>query len=406
VVRSQEMDKTVVARAKCSVRLTKKGSEMSGEYLGSPKRRSLLRATGAGMFGPVGLGLFGGIRVATAQPLPAQVPEVDRLVVTVVTDSYHHAFEPTRKIGDMQVQRFAFALSKAPPDKALQNEWGLALHLESKRGDEARQALIDFGYTSPTLLNNLELLRVDPARLDALVLSHGHYDHFGGLVGFLKANGGRLRKGLPFYLGGEECFCTREAGVGDAAGNFGALDRRAIADANLEVRFAERPSMVADHMFTTGWIPAESFEKVLAPTRMAVGISDGVGCEPAKMPAAKQNVTKIPDDFQHEQATCVHVKGKGLVVMTSCGHRGVVNSVRTAMKVSGIDKVHAVLGGFHLAPHPEEYLRETVMALKALSPDFAIPMHCSGEAFIATAQREFGPKAVRSSTGSRFVFGA
>lgn len=254
--------------------------------------------------------------------------------------------------------------------------------------------MVGFGYTPQTLLNNLELLRIDPTQIDALVLSHGHYDHFGGLVGFLEANAARLRKGLPFYLGGEECFCTREAGVGDAAGNFGALDRAAIAQAGLEIRFAERPSVVADHAFTTGVIPAESFEKVLAPMRMTVGLQGGVGCDPAKMPPEKREVTKIPDDFRHEQAICVHVRGKGLVVMTSCGHRGVVNSARTAIKVSGVDKVHAVLGGFHLAPHAPDYLRETVESLQALSPDFVIPMRCSGENFIGVVQREMGPQAV------------
>ena len=114
----------------------------------------------------------------------------------------------------------------------------------------------------------------------------------------------------------------------------------------------------------------------------------------------------MPDDFQHEQATVFVVKGKGLVVLTSCGHRGVVNSVRTAQKVTGVDKVHAVLGGFHLAPHTADYQRQTAEALKALSPDWLIPMHCSGESFIAIAQQVLGDKVIRSSTGTRFVFGS
>ena len=212
-------------------------------YLGSRSRRRLLGASGATAFTGLLGGLLSGIETATAQALSGAVPEVDRLSVRVVTDSYHHAFEPGRRIGDVNVERYAFALSKEPPRKALQNEWGLAMHLESARGTETRQVMIDFGYTPETLNNNLELLGIDPARLDALVLSHGHYDHFGGMVGFLQAHRAKLKPGLPFYLGGEECFCTREAGVGASAGSFGALDRKAIADAKLRVMFAEKPCL-------------------------------------------------------------------------------------------------------------------------------------------------------------------
>jgi 7,8-dihydropterin-6-yl-methyl-4-(beta-D-ribofuranosyl)aminobenzene 5'-phosphate synthase len=344
-------------------------------------------------------------RPARAQALSGPVPEVDSVAVRVVTDSYHHAFEPSRKVGDMAIQRYAFALAKdRPPRKALQNEWGLSLHLESRRGADTRQVLIDFGYTPETLNNNLELLGIDTGSLDALVLSHGHYDHFGGMNGFLAHHKARLRRELPLYLGGEECFCTREAGVGDAAGDFGTLDRQAIADAGLKVLYADRPSVIAGHAFTTGMIARASFERVLAPSRMKPGFANGVGCKPEGLAEAKRNVAIIPDDFEHEQATCFNVKGKGLVVMTSCGHRGVVNSVRRAMAVSGVNKVYAVLGGFHLAPHPPEYLRETVAALEEINPDFLIPMHCTGEAFISIAMQKMGSKVIRSSTGSRFTF--
>ena len=377
-------------------------------YLAAPSRRRLLSAgTGSLALAAAG-GLFGG-RVAQARTLdsPAAVPVVDRLAVRVFTDSYHHAFEPARTVAGVQVQRLGFAVApRTPPQRTLQNEWGLALHLESTRGSETRQVLVDFAYTSETLLNNLLLAGIDPAKLDALALSHGHYDHFGGMVGFLKANKGKLKTGLPFYLGGEECFCTRELNVQGDAGSFGAMDRQAIQDAGLTVTFAEKPSILADHGFTTGWIPADSFERVLAPTRMSVGMDGGLGCAPAGMPEAKRNLTKVPDDFQHEQATAFHVKGRGLVVMTSCGHRGIVNSVRTAIKVSGVTKVHAVLGGFHLAPHAPEYQRQTLSELQALNPDLLIPMHCSGETFVSMVQQAMPERFVRSSTGTRFIFAA
>lgn len=377
------------------------------DHLGSAERRRLLRATPGSIAFALAGGLLGPGRIASAQPLQSgTVPQVDRLSVRVVTDSYHHAFEPTRTLRDLRIERYAFGLKKDAPPRTLLNEWGLSLYLESARGAELKRVLIDFGYTAPTLLNNLELLGIDPGALDTMVLSHGHYDHFGGLVGFLQAHRARLKPETPFVLGGEECFCTREAGVGDAAGNFGALDRDAIRAAKLQVQFAERPSLIAGHGFSTGRIPADSFERVLAPTRMSVGIRNGQGCAPEGLPEAKRSATTmVPDDFQHEQATAFVVKDKGLVVMTSCGHRGIVNSVATAQKVSGVNKVHAILGGFHLAPHAPEYWRQTVEAIQGLQPDWLIPMHCSGEGFIAQAVQAMGDKVVRSSTGTRLTFG-
>jgi len=137
-----------------------------------------------------------------------------------------------------------------------------------------------------------------------------------------------------------------------------------------------------------------------------VGVKDGVGCFPDKLPEAKRTASVIPDDFEHELATCFNVKGRGLVLLASCGHRGIVNSVKRAMEVSGVKKVHAVAGGLHLAPQKEDYVRETVSALKEINPDCVIPMHCTGEVFISMVQKEMGDKFVRSYTGSRYVFGA
>ena len=265
--------------------------------------------------------------------------------------------------------------------------------------------MIDFGFTPETLNNNLGMLKIAPEDIDALILSHGHYDHFGGLIGFLRANRARLRADLPLYLGGEECFCTRELTLGTPQ-DFGYLDRKALAETTLKVMFAEAPAVVGGHAFTTGRIPTNTFERVLSPTRMTVGIHDGVGCYPDKRPESKRTAAVIPDDFAHELATCFNVKGRGLVVLTSCSHRGVVNTVKRAMDVSGVRKVHAVAGGFHLAPHKEDYVHETVAALKEINPDYIIPMHCTGELFIDVVQREMPNQFIRSYTGSRYSFGA
>ncbi|HVL36314.1 MAG TPA: MBL fold metallo-hydrolase [Burkholderiales bacterium] len=374
-------------------------------YLGSRAPRRLFAAAGTGL--GLANGVFTGIEVDVAPPLQAPPPAVDRLAVTVVTDSYHHNFEPSGRFGTVAVERFQLPPTSDPPRRVLQNEWGLSLHVESVLGDEARRVLVDFGYTHETLANNLELIGIDVARLDALVLSHGHYDHFGGMAGFLVAHRRKLKPALPLYLGGEECFCARETGSPEAPRNFGVLDRRRIAEANLRVLFADRPALLAGHGFTSGWIPKVSFETPAQPSRMRVGLdADGLGCAAARLPLEKRSATLLVDDFQHEIASCYHVKDRGLVVMTSCGHRGVVNTVMAAKAVSGITRVHAIIGGFHIMPMPADYAQRTAQALAELEPDFLIPMHCSGETFIEAAKAALPGKVLRNSTGTRFVFGA
>ena len=162
--------------------------------------------------------------------------------------------------------------------------------------------------------------------------------------------------------------------------------------------------MVADHAFTTGQIGLRSFEKVLSPSTMKIGIVDGIGCYPDKLPQEEQTKSIIPDQFRHELATAYNVKGRGLVILTSCSHRGVVNTIKQAQAASGVTKVYAVIGGFHLAPYAEDYVRQTIAALKEMDVDYVIPLHCSGEVFYELAKAEMPTKLLRSYTGTRFVF--
>ena len=368
-------------------------------------RRDVLRGGGAGVLTGVIAALLGDAKPTRAETLSGAVPEIDALTVRVVVDSYQFAVAPSKTQEGVDIQHFGWGIREGnPPGRTLISEFGLAMHVESRRGTEARRVLLDFGFTPEALVNNAELLGIDPSLLDALVLSHGHYDHFGGLVGFLHKHNSRLKPKLPFYVGGEDCFCSRQWTGPPARGDFGVLDRQALKNANLAVTYAEGPSLIADHGFTTGQIRLRSFEKLLSPTAMKIGVEHGVGCHAEALPENERSQPTVPDQFRHEIATCFNLKDKGLVILTSCSHRGVVNTIEQARAASGVKKVHALIGGFHLAPYQDDYVQRTVVALGDIDLDYVIPLHCTGEPFYDKARTEMPGKVLRSYTGTRFVF--
>jgi len=371
----------------------------------SVSRRDALCGGGASILAAIVATLVGQSRTVRAQALVGSVPEVDSLEVRVVIDSYQFAVAPGKALDGLQIEHFGWGLHPdTPPRRTLISEFGLSMYVESRRGTQTRGVLMDFGYSPEALINNVELLGIDPSRLDALVLSHGHYDHFGGLVGFLQRFQSKLKRRLPFYVGGEDCFCSREWTAPPTRGDFGVLDRHALEAANLSVTYAEGPSLIAGHGFTTGQIGLRGFEKVLSPTAMRIGLEKGLGCYADKLPESERVEKQVPDQFRHEIATVFNLRGKGLILLTSCSHRGVLNAIREAQAVSGIEKVHAVIGGFHLAPYPPEYVQQTVAGLKQINVEHIIPLHCTGEPFFDRARADLPGKVLRSYTGTRFAF--
>ena len=350
-------------------------------------------------------------RHAHAAPERIDVPVVDELRVREVTDNAHDIFLKGLQAPGLTVQRTG--TPEAAQGKTLESEWGLALHLESRKGHEVRRYLLDFGFTSDVYANNLEILKIDVGQVDALIISHGHFDHVGGLMGFLEASRARMRRDLRLYTGGEDDFCRRFNRAADGAfTDFGTpLDRGKLKALGIEPVLSEAPLVMEGHAFTTGAVPRTSIEHVLPNTWVEYGVQDGLGCDAGAymnhhFTADELAGKPVPDQHWHEHATCFRLGDRGLVVISSCGHAGIVNTLRRAQAVSGVDKIYALVGGFHLAPAPDDYLRQVMAELKKFDLEHVMPMHCSGQNFIDLAKQEMPEKLVLCGTGSSFTFTA
>ncbi|HVH79966.1 MAG TPA: MBL fold metallo-hydrolase [Stellaceae bacterium] len=319
------------------------------------------------------------------------------LSVRLVVDSYFDQFMPKADHPYCRIEHVS-RIKGREQEATIAGEWGLSLHLESQHAAGKGQYLLDFGYTPEILLRNFDLLGIEPEKLDGLILSHAHRDHYGGLVGFVRRHRGAMKDDLKLYAGGDLVFREKWLGSRDSEPtSWGALDGEALAAAHVETVCCDHAHAL-EGAFTTGAIERTSFEHVLPNTLVEPTPADHFSED-------ERRGKLVPDRHPDEHATCYIVEGRGLVVLSSCSHSGFINAIKTAMTVSGVSKLHAVLGGFHLGVAPNEYLDHALAELKALDPDVVIPMHCTGRAFAAKLAQAMPDRLVYANTGSRFTFG-
>ena len=311
----------------------------------------------------------------------ALMTEVDKLAVWVLTDNYYDALRPDNKI----TKRY-----RVVPGKSIHAEHGLSYYVETTIEGKTSACMFDYGLDPVGVMNNMSLLGVDVAKVNAFTLSHGHYDHYMAAVEMLKQNQTRVRKGAPFYVG-EEAFYHRlslRPGTTEAA-DLGQLKKEEIESLGLKVIEVKNPTEIIPGAYFTGNIArVTEYEKV--PPSLLI----------------KRGAQPEPDDFRGEQALFFNVKGKGLVVLSGCAHAGIVNTVKHAQKVSGIEKVHAVMGGFHLINAKPEIIQQTVADIKSAKPDFVAPTHCTGFEAIVQFMKEMPAEFTINTAGTKYTFAA
>jgi 7,8-dihydropterin-6-yl-methyl-4-(beta-D-ribofuranosyl)aminobenzene 5'-phosphate synthase len=325
---------------------------------------------------------------------PFAAPTVDQLAVRVVVDSRYERFLPKHTHPFVNIEHVGQVPRRQMTSLAC--EWGLSLHLESARTGAKAQFMLDFGYTPEIVLRNADLLDIDPGKIDGLILSHAHRDHFGGMTGFIMQHRSRMRSDLSFYNGGEDGFREKFLGKPTDPISWGRVERTMLTAQFVQPVCCHEPHELCSHAFTTGFIERNSFEEVSGGSMVY---------EYDHFTETERRGKLLKDTHPDEHATCYIVQGRGLVVISSCGHVGLINTIKQAMAVSGVSKLHAVIGGFHLVTAPQEYIERTVTELAELKPDVVIPMHCSGADFIDTMRRRMPQQLVTTNVGTRFTFG-
>lgn len=304
--------------------------------------------------------------------------EVDRLIITVITDNYYDSVRVNPPSGNRR---------KSSPGISIHAEHGLSYHVETIMDGRSYFFMFDYGLDPIGVMNNIDLLGIDPGKVNAFGLSHGHFDHWSGMIDILE----RGAPGTPLYVG-EETFAHRYAfrpGSQDMT-DLEQLEREAIEKQGIaKIIEVREPVEVIPGCYMTGNIERTTEYEKGSPDLL---IKRGNGLE--------------RDYFPGEQALVCNVKDKGLVVISGCAHAGIINTVRHAQKITGISKVHVVIGGFHLVNAPPEIIERTVADMQEIGPDHIIPAHCTGfEAILSFASR-MPDQFILNTAGVQYAFGA
>jgi 7,8-dihydropterin-6-yl-methyl-4-(beta-D-ribofuranosyl)aminobenzene 5'-phosphate synthase len=304
--------------------------------------------------------------------------EADKLEVTILLDNYTDALllQSTEVVRRLRI----------PPPSAPLAEHGLSCLLRVYADSEEHVVLMDAGTSATCLLHNVDLLKVDLSQVESVVLSHGHFDHFGGLPELLR----RTREGIPLVLH-RDAFLERRLNVPDVGRptELPTLDGEALEECGAALHKSDEASTLAsDLVLVTGEV-----ERV-------TGFERGFPWAEAKIDG-----DWIVDPFHDDQGVAVKVRGKGLVVIGGCSHAGIINTAKHAQHVTQTDVVHAVLGGFHLnGPAFEPIIGPTIEEMKKIGPEYVVPMHCTGWKAINQFAREMPGQFLLNSVGTTYVF--
>jgi len=328
------------------------------------------------------------------EPIPLE--PVDSVTITTLVDNVADLLladeGPARRPpmtmatrGDLEA-RF---LEPGRTGDALRAEHGFSCLVTIEKGGRTTRVLFDAGLTPDGVTENMRRLEIAARDIDIIVLSHGHWDHTTGMHGLVKQLG---RTNVPVLIHPEFWSRRRVAIPGREPVELPTTSRSALQGAGFEIVEQRQPSFLLDgSLLVSGEVDRTTeFEQ-------------GFPVHQAHRDGEWQPDPLILDD----QALVASVGGRGLVVLTGCGHSGIVNILRYVRKLTGEARFHAVVGGFHLSgPLFERIIAPTTEALAGFDPDYLVPTHCTGWRATHAIAAAFPEAFIQNSVGTRFEFTA
>ena len=271
------------------------------------------------------------------------------------------------------------SLSKSRRD--LMAKHGLSILVEGDADDGRFSVLMDTGPSANAVLHNANSMGVVLDKINAIFLSHGHYDHTGGLIGVLKHIDKRVL--VIAHPNIFEVKLKLDPTIRYIGSAFKSSD---VESAGGIMLLARNPVTITNGVMTSGEVERSTpFERVEGFWTISGG--------------------KFKEDMLlDDQALVVNLRQKGLVVISGCAHSGIINTVKQAQRIAGVEEIYAVLGGFHLKNADEKRIRLTINQLIEIDPEIIAPCHCTGSKAIGRIAKAFGDRCRLIGTGDVIEF--
>jgi 7,8-dihydropterin-6-yl-methyl-4-(beta-D-ribofuranosyl)aminobenzene 5'-phosphate synthase len=315
--------------------------------------------------------------------MPLALKAVDRAEVVILADNY---CEQVILGSDRVTRPGGLTVKPGEEEVALKAEHGFSALVRLFVGEERHTVMLDAGRSGTVAVENARWVGVDLGEVEALVISHGHGDHRGGVARVAE----QFTRPVPVILH-PDAFLERYVKQ-PGGGMMRFSDFRPDLFAGTPLRFEthrEPVPLAGGCAAATGEIPRRTAYEKGFPPQLAV-----------------REGRQVPDvEVWDDQAIVFVVQDQGAVIITGCGHAGVVNTVRYGLELTGAARPLAVIGGFHLCwPIPEEVVLQTLADLKALDPGFLVPCHCTGWSSTQRIAQEMPERFLLSTVGCTIRF--